>query len=39
LLQEAARLDAMLEAYVKKRYETLAKLAGGGPAAEEKPAE
>jgi hypothetical protein len=29
-LQEAARLDAMLEAYVKKRYEKLAKLAGGG---------
>jgi pyruvate-ferredoxin/flavodoxin oxidoreductase len=37
--EEAARLDAMLEEYVNSRYETLAKMAGGGPAAEEKPAE
>jgi pyruvate-ferredoxin/flavodoxin oxidoreductase len=37
--EEAARLDAMLEEYVNERYATLAKMAGGGPAAEEKPAE
>jgi pyruvate-ferredoxin/flavodoxin oxidoreductase len=37
--EEAARLDAMLEEYVNERYATLAGLAGGGPASEEKPAE
>jgi pyruvate-ferredoxin/flavodoxin oxidoreductase len=37
--EEAARLDAMLEENVNTRYETLAKMAGGGPVAEEKPAE
>jgi pyruvate-ferredoxin/flavodoxin oxidoreductase len=36
--EEAARLDAMLEADVNARYETLAKMAGGA-APEEKPAE
>ncbi len=37
--EEAARLDAMLAEYVNTRYDTLAKLAGAGAAAEEKPAE